>query len=106
MAAEAALLTAEVWLGLLGLSSLLQSSIWPATHPDTSAALRCGVTVGILLIALVDAFGALAVRVQLLALDAVRGAACLGVRPLAGLSAGAAVRGHACAAPARARAAL
>ena len=72
--------------------------------PGASAALGCGVAVSVLLVALVDAFGALAVRVQLLALDAVRGAACLGVRPLPGLPAGAAVRGHACAAPAHAQA--
>ena len=76
----------------------------PMPQPDASAALGCGVAVSVLLVALVDAFGALAVRVQLLALDAVRGAACLGVRPFARLPAGAAVRGHACAAPAQARA--
>ena len=97
---------------LAGVSSSLWSSMQrhvacdsPVLRPDTLATLGCSVTVSVLLVALVDAFRALAVRVELLALHAMRGAACLGVRPLAGLSAGAAVRGHACAAPARARAA-
>ena len=78
----------------------------PVLQPGASAGLGCCVAVGVLLEgALVGALGTLAVRVQLLALDAVRGAARLGVRALARLPAGAAVRGHACAAPARGRAA-